>query len=156
MSNASGTIEYSARMTRRIESTVLKELVALLRYYRNTRIPSDTVQKFVDDFLPRGSGIDCGCKIDLQKSNGAKIVLETSFHHMNEVGYYDGWTEHKIVITPDFEFGFDLSVTGRNRNDVKGYLVDTFHCALMAKIDHQVLEFDYKYSDNSIDNDFAI
>lgn len=79
--------------------------------------------------LPSGSGIDRGTKIDFDRSNGGRIVLNFSFHHMNDGGYYDGWTDHSAIITPAFE-GFDIRITGRNQNDVKEYLSDLFHNAL--------------------------
>jgi len=83
------------------------------------------------DHLPSGSGWDCGTKIDLDRSTGEKLVLYGSFHHMNEGGMYDGWTEHEIWVRPSLRFGIDLRITGQNRNDVKEYLHETFHWALL-------------------------
>ncbi len=80
------------------------------------------------NFLPSGSGIDSGTTIDLDKSNGAKIVLNTAFHHMGEHGMYTTWTDHTVTIRPAFQ-GFDIAISGRNRNDIKEYLHDVFsHC----------------------------
>ena len=79
--------------------------------------------------LPSGSGIDSGTRIDIDASSGRKIVLLASFHHMNDVGMYDGWTEHKVIVTPAFD-GVDIVITGRNRNEIKDYLVETFDHAL--------------------------
>lgn len=44
---------------------------------------------------------------------------------MNECGYYDGWTAHTITVTPSFS-GFNLLISGRDRNDIKAYIRDTF------------------------------
>jgi len=52
---------------------------------------------------------------------------------MNDGGMYDGWTEHTVSITPAFA-GINVSVSGRNRNDIKDYLGDTFQCALTAEV----------------------
>ena len=82
--------------------------------------------------LPSGSGIDCGTEIDLDESTDKKIVLTLSYHHMNDVGMYDGWTEHKIILTPSFS-GYDIRVTGRDRNQIKEYLADTYAYALYAE-----------------------
>lgn len=84
-------------------------------------------------FLPSGSGFDSGTKIDLQDSTGEKIVLETSFHHMNENGYYDGWTNHRVYVTPAFVGGFNLRITGRDRNSIKEYIADVFHEVLSSE-----------------------
>jgi len=94
-------------------------------------------------FLPHGSGVDCGCKIDLDASTGEKIVINTSFHHMNENGMYDGWTEHTITVTPSLIHGISLSISGRNRNDIKEYLHDLFHTALTDIIDYDEKEQQY-------------
>lgn len=61
--------------------------------------------------LPSGSGIDDGTKIDRNKTTATRIVLIAGYHHMNENGMYDGWTSHRITITPTFD-GIDVRVTG--------------------------------------------
>lgn len=79
------------------------------------------------DLLPHGSGIDSGMKFLWDESNGQKLVFSCDFHHMDENGYYDGWSEHKVIITPSFPFGFDIRVTGRDRNGIKEYLASLIH-----------------------------
>ena len=94
-------------------------------------------QKILDiclNNLPSGSGVDGGTKFDFDDSKENKLVLFCSFHHMNENGMYDGWTDHQIVITPDLAFGFNLRITGQNRNDIKEYLYDLFYSDLMFEI----------------------
>lgn len=73
---------------------------------------------------PHGSGFDSGTS--LGECLKHKITFHTSFHHMNEVGMYDGWTEHKVLVTPEFD-GFDIRVTGRDRNGIKDYISEQFH-----------------------------
>lgn len=80
----------------------------------------------LDHCLPSGGGFDAGSKIDREKSTADKIVIHTSYHHMSEHGYYDGWTEHAVTVTPSFIGGFDIKVGGRNRNDIKEYIGDAF------------------------------
>lgn len=87
------------------------------------------------DMLPSGSGIDSGTK--LESASATKIVLTAGFHHMNENGYYDGWTEHKITVRPVFG-GLDITISGRNRNDIKEYLHQVYHDALSAMITETV------------------
>ncbi len=91
------------------------------------------------NYLPSGSGVDSGTKIDREKSRENRIVLTTAFHHMNEQGCYDGWTEHDIIITPDLFCDFSVRVTGRNRNDIKDYLGGVFSSDLSEEIDDVTL-----------------
>jgi len=85
------------------------------------------------DMLPSGSGIDNGTEIDLNASHADKIVLYTAFHHMNDGGYYDGWTEHTITVTPAFS-GISLRISGRDRNQIKDYLYETYDYALTRPV----------------------
>lgn len=85
------------------------------------------LNELVENYLPIGSGFDNGTKFNWGESNRNKLVFDTAFHHMNEGGYYDGWTEHKVIITPDLLFGFNIKITGRNRNDIKEYITQMFN-----------------------------
>lgn len=87
------------------------------------------------EILPSGSGFDAGTKIDREASTPNKLVLTTSFHHMNDAGYYDGWTEHKVIVKPDLQWGFSLAVTGRDKRDIKEYIGDMFHNLIGREID---------------------
>lgn len=86
------------------------------------------------DYLPRGSGFDNGTTL-MEGSKPNRLVFITAYHHMNEGGYYDGWTNHTVIITPDLASGFNVRVTGRDRNDIKDYVGDSFHEALSQEID---------------------
>ena len=93
------------------------------------------IEELVKNYMPSGSGFDCGTKIDLDKSTPEKLVFYTDFHHMNEVGYYDGWTEHRITVRPSLAFGFTLTISGKNRNEIKDYIHQVFDCALNEEIE---------------------
>lgn len=83
--------------------------------------------------LPSGSGIDNGVQLDLQQSTPDKLILLFSFHHMNDAGMYDGWTDHRVIVTPSLEFGISLKITGRDRN-IKEYLYEEFELALKQEV----------------------
>ena len=85
------------------------------------------------NLLPSGSGFDCGTKLDIEASKPNRLVFITSFHHMDEYGGYDGWTEHKIIVTPSLVYGFELKVTGNDRDDIKDYIAEVMHGALSVK-----------------------
>lgn len=90
-----------------------------------------TTLEYLNEFLPHGSGFDGVTKIDVDKSTGEKIVIFTEFHHMNDGGYYDGWTDHEVIATPSLIHDVLLRVTGRDRNHIKDYIHDTFYTALV-------------------------
>lgn len=87
------------------------------------------IETLVSDQMPSGAGFDNGTTFDFGASHNAKLVFHTSFHHMNDVGMYDGWTEHSVVVTPSFD-GFALRVTGRDHNDIKDYIAECFDTSL--------------------------
>lgn len=81
----------------------------------------------LSDFLPHGSGFDRGTKLLQPESNPEKLVFSADFHHMDDGGFYCGWTEHTVIVTPSLVFGFTLKVTGRDKRDIKDYIASTFH-----------------------------
>jgi hypothetical protein len=97
----------------------------------------DQIESLVAEHLPSGSGFDSGTKLDLEKSHADKLVFTTSYHHMDEAGGYDGWTEHVVVVTPSFQ-GFNIRVSGRNRNDIKYCIDGEFHSALSVMGEFQI------------------
>lgn len=95
---------------------------------------TDRIESMVKEHMPRGSGFDNGTTIDLDESCATKLVFHTSFHHMDKQGGYDGWTNHTVFVTPCLAHGFNLRVTGVNRNDIKDYIRDTFQAVLATEV----------------------
>jgi hypothetical protein len=124
-----------------MKTTVVSKLASLLQARQNC-IQSQNLEweikhtnniyAIVMDYMPHGSGIDNEMMIDLDRSNTKRIVFTFGFHHMNEDGYYDGWTDHELWVYPAFD-GIDMRITGPNRNWVKDHLYDTFNWALTSK-----------------------
>lgn len=90
-------------------------------------------QKRIEAALPSGSGFDVGTRII--KADDSVIVFETEFHHMDENGLYDGWTNHMVVVKASLIFGIDIKVSGRNRNEIKSYITETFNNYLVEEFD---------------------
>ena len=88
------------------------------------------IERLVKIHLPHGSGLDAGVNFKLDLSSADKLVFLTAFHHMNEHGYYDGWSNHALTVRPSLAFGYDLKIGGPNRNDIKDYLYDIFRESL--------------------------
>jgi hypothetical protein len=95
----------------------------------------DRVLALIKEHMPSGSGFDNGTSLDVDASTEEKLVFSTGYHHMNENGFYDGWTEHKVTVRASLAFGFRLTVSGRNRNDIKDYIGEAFHFALSTDVD---------------------
>lgn len=85
--------------------------------------------------LPRGFGVDSGCTIDVENSSSDKVIINFSWHHLNQDGYYDGWTDHKLIVKPKLWNDFDMRITGSNRNGIKDYLYDLFDSYLKMEVD---------------------
>ena len=102
--------------------------------------------KWLLDKLPSGSGWDSGTKLmktvrTHDQADISHFTLYGSFHHMDEGGSYDGWTDHQIIVTADLRSGFTLRITGRNRNDIKDYLHELFDYVLREQIhEYKALE----------------
>jgi hypothetical protein len=93
------------------------------------------VDQLVSRYLPSGSGWDNGTKLDYNMSNANRLVFHGSFHHMNDNGFYDGWTDHQVIVTASLTSGIDVRVTGRNRNDIKDYLAEMFQHMLTQEME---------------------
>lgn len=94
---------------------------------------TERIHNLVGNHMPSGSGFDQGTGLDLDASHADKLVFTTSYHHMNDGGMYDGWTEHTVTVTPSFN-GLNIRVSGRNRNDIKEYIRDCFDSALETEL----------------------
>lgn len=91
----------------------------------------ETLDKILQSF-PHGSGFDSGTKLD-DKSTPEKLIFNSDFHHMDDNGFYCGWSEHQIIVTPSLAFGFNLRITGRNMRDIKDYIAECFEECLNAE-----------------------
>lgn len=95
---------------------------------------TETLEKLIEE-LPHGSGIDADITISNERCRRDLIIIESSYHCMNEVGMYDGWIDFEVWIRPSFS-GIDIDVKGRfsERHGkyaaTRDYLLDTFATCL--------------------------
>ena len=87
-------------------------------------------RELAENWLPKGSGFDAGTRVIECTPN--KFVFKADFHHMDENGYYDGWTEHTIRAVSTFN-GNEIKVTGKDRNMIKDFISETFNHILFVK-----------------------
>lgn len=98
----------------------------------------DHAERRIDEIMdnaPSGSGFDAGTKYRLHNSKPNRLEFHVGYHHMNENGFYTGWTYHKITVKPSLIHGFDLKVYGRNVNNIKEYVEDVFHEWLNSEVE---------------------
>lgn len=97
---------------------------------------ADKIESLCKQYLPHGSGFDSGCTMDMEASKPNRLIFSADFHHMNDNGYYDGWSTHQVILTPDLAFGFTMRITGRDRRQIKDYIAGTFHSVLSQQLEH--------------------
>jgi len=79
------------------------------------------------DELPHGSGIDGATSMDFEKSTPNRLIFHIEYHYMNENGFYDGWYNYKIIVTPSLQNDFDVTIVGKDTpSGCKDYLSDVF------------------------------
>ena len=104
----------------------------------NNQVWLEKHEKTIRDIMstsPYGSGIDFGTTLLEDKCiEGKKLVFQVDFHHMDEMGMYDGWTSHTITIFPTF-YGIEIKISGRNKNEIKSYLYEVYSTWLETILD---------------------
>lgn len=96
---------------------------------------NDTID-LMDKLLPSGSGFDEGCQIVREVVRGKEsFVIKAPYHHMDENGFYGGWSDYKIRVYPSFIGGFYVRVTGKNYNGAKEYITELFYSVLQEECD---------------------
>lgn len=95
---------------------------------------TNSIHEIVKNHLPSGSGVDNGTRIVLEKSTEEKLVFKADFHHMNEGGYYEGWTEHIVTVRASLFDKFTVTVSGRNRNQIKDHIAELFYWSLRETV----------------------
>lgn len=101
---------------------------------------TERAEALVKEHMPSGAGWDCGTQLAWYASTPEKLVFCGSYHHMNDAGMYDGWTEHTIFVTPSLANGFSLRISGQNRNDIKEVIHQWFYDALSVEIEDNVVK----------------
>ena len=80
----------------------------------------------ISEKLPSGSGFDSGIKLVREKSDPEKLVFQADFHHMDSHGFYCGWSDHLVTVTPIFG-SVKIKVSGVNKRGIKEYIQQVFY-----------------------------
>ena len=92
------------------------------------------IDEIENEILPSGSGFDAGCKIDREMFSRATFCLSFGYHHMNDTGFYTGWTEHTVKVRADFQSEVDLKIS-HVRDPFAEYVYDTFYDVLREEVE---------------------
>lgn len=84
--------------------------------------------------LPSGSGVDDGTTTVELTAGSATFAC--GFHHMDEHGRYDGWTQHTITVRPDW-CGPLVAVVGENRDDINEHLHSIYEDSLTTPVEYR-------------------
>jgi hypothetical protein len=95
----------------------------------------DTITDLVHNKMPSGSGWDLGTRLGFDDSTPEKLRFYGGFHHMDEHGGHDGWTDHSITVTPSLVHEIKIDVGGQDRDDINDYLHQLFYDALLSEAD---------------------
>ena len=110
---------------------------------------SDVLEHIEKNHLPSGSGFDSGCSVNLVESKVNRLVIDFDYHHMDENGYYDGWSHNQIIVTPSLVWEFDIKVVNKKggrriESYDRDYFVETFNYILGDDLDITDLLEKYK------------
>lgn len=67
-----------------------------------------------------------------------KVLDDLCKEHLPPGSGYDGWTCHTVKVTSAWQ-GFNLTVTGRDRDGIKDFIGDTFHNCLMREVEYDAV-----------------
>lgn len=96
---------------------------------------AEAIERLMRETAPHGSGFNKGTALDFEKSTPDRLIFTTAFQHMDEMGGYDGWTNHAVKVMPSLVSGYTLQITGRNKNNIKDYIHETFDNWLDSEIE---------------------
>ena len=96
---------------------------------------TEKLNDLIREHMPSGSGFDNGTSLDHDRSGGERLTFNTAFHHMDENGSYNGWTEHAVTVRPHFIGSLQVKVSGQDKNGIKDYIAECFDAALSQEID---------------------
>ena len=86
--------------------------------------------------LPHGCGIDGKTRFDFEKSTSDKLIFYIKYHCMDENGFYEGWYDYKIIVTPSLQNDFNLKIVGKDTpNMAKDYLYEVFQYAFSTEVE---------------------
>jgi hypothetical protein len=105
------------------------------RFAEALEAAEERLERLIDS-APSGSGFDRGTNLEIADQKAGQLRFTTEFHHLDDNGTYDGWAEHVVTVKPSLAWGFELRVSGRNRDNIKEYIAERFDSWLSELADY--------------------
>lgn len=83
----------------------------------------DDKEHFIKSIVPSGSGFDTIYNVYEQKKN---FKITSSYHAMNENGYYDGWIDFTIYLWKDIKSNKNKDITVEINGKDSNYITDKY------------------------------
>ena len=103
---------------------------------------TERLEELVENHLPRGGGYNSGTSLDIENSTDKKLVFNTSYHHMDEMGGYTRWTEWEVEVAASLVSEIDVVTMTeddcREASDIEEMLGDDFRWSLIQEIEIKV------------------
>lgn len=108
-------------LDRKYEEEPPKNIAELIRHHLiiGTKESELKLETLARNYLPAGSGFDDGTRIDVRNSSKDLVILHSKYHHMDEHGFYCGWSQMRILVRwlESGNFDFDIIVDNYGRDD---------------------------------------
>jgi hypothetical protein len=91
----------------------------------------------VRELLPKGSGFDDYPAI--VEASDSEVIIVIRYHPLNEDGYYEGWIEERLHITPSIIHTYKSELTDNSgaEEGIREYILDTYHEVLSSQFDYK-------------------
>lgn len=90
---------------------------------------------------PSGSGFDSGTQLH-NNSRPGRLVFAFGYHHMDDNGFYCGWTHHRVIVVASLSFDFTITITpGVSRQEIVAGLWETE----AVEVEDPVEDYDLDY-----------
>ena len=86
---------------------------------------TDTLYKIEKEYFPHGSGFDGVVTLKIDDCKKDKILIYFEWHCMDDNGYYDGWLNFDLIISPSFD-GFNMHIVWYRHNMKDKYKVNKY------------------------------
>ncbi len=111
-----------------MNATLVSRIAEQVEYYHNTNdnLKYEYALESLMKYMPSGSGIDAGTILKLEESRADRLVFEIGYHHMDENGFYCGWSTRELIVTPSLINEFDMEFINEDASgaDFSGIMQD--------------------------------
>lgn len=113
--------------------------------YKGSQGVHKAVVKRIMSTAPSGSGFDAGTKIHKEvygkgtrKYDLLALQFLAEFHHMDDIGYYCGWTKHIVTVRSALSGELHIAISGPNKRQIKDYIHDVYYSWLTSSFDPEL------------------